>query len=755
MSAISSFQVGVELANCIGSSARTNIKEEIVNLIENENITSIFVLAATFIRITREQSIVNTQNQNVSSIHSKSNASNSGDHNVIQQNLNLSSIDNSQLFNLSNYGKENLLAVFVPNSIISILADEIKLIQEISNQSNAVNNYMHDSCNQNCVIHLNSKLTEDLKKLSNQIHPVLAKLDIRGIVLAQPLKLESNLCGTEDETAHKNKHAQPLLKETNLYPTSAPAVMNVILYQFPLISKQKLIHHNIKESESTQLNDDLASLNSIITNIDGEVMRGAPEAVIKTFQVSSLQFEEHEQNRSPQIFAQHSNQNYINLSKKSPIETNNMQIPSCPVCLYRIHPTFVGFPPIKDHQLCADDTHHRVLPTIDFNEHNTSPTSFFCTNMNLLIPWSYPSYCSACIIIDNYNSSQRDIVYNSVPTVSNSFHNTANHGLQFSSNLSSTSNLSSAIQTQKCFKKPCCYECGMKETLWVCLICGTVGCSRHSQFHAGKHFHETGHRFSLELVTQRIWDYAADSFVQRNDILACQSQLSTYYSQFDRNTSNHRNITTQQCSANQHNPFNSSNLLESCHTHSSYLTQYHQSHFNPPKKTIMISEEYEALIHSALEDQAHYFEGEITRLRAELAGQQVIQEGDKSTDEETQEIEELRKYIENLRSNIDCLSQELVKDQALEARLRLNSHRLLRDQAGSQELLKQLQEDASKMHEEGKFQIEELEQQIQDLTANLRMMKQIAQNEELNNAQIFGTASKAPKRGKKSRRSRK
>ena len=53
------------------------------------------------------------------------------------------------------------------------------------------------------------------------------------------------------------------------------------------------------------------------------------------------------------------------------------------------------------------------------------------------------------------------------------------------------------------------------EDVWICLICGTVGCGRYAKGHAYDHFKQTDHCFSLEIKTQRVWDYINDEFVHR------------------------------------------------------------------------------------------------------------------------------------------------------------------------------------------------------------------------------------------------
>ncbi|KAJ3708069.1 hypothetical protein LUZ61_011774 [Rhynchospora tenuis] len=60
-----------------------------------------------------------------------------------------------------------------------------------------------------------------------------------------------------------------------------------------------------------------------------------------------------------------------------------------------------------------------------------------------------------------------------------------------------------------------CSICGQSENLWLCVICGFVGCGRYKEGHAVRHWKETQHCYSLELETQRVWDYVGDNYVHR------------------------------------------------------------------------------------------------------------------------------------------------------------------------------------------------------------------------------------------------
>eukprot|EP01135_Chromosphaera_perkinsii_P011360 Nk52_evm5s2391 gene=Nk52_evmTU5s2391 len=57
--------------------------------------------------------------------------------------------------------------------------------------------------------------------------------------------------------------------------------------------------------------------------------------------------------------------------------------------------------------------------------------------------------------------------------------------------------------------------CDSQDNLWMCLICGNIGCSRYTDGHAFRHFLDTQHTYVMELETQRVWDYAGDNYVHR------------------------------------------------------------------------------------------------------------------------------------------------------------------------------------------------------------------------------------------------
>lgn len=74
------------------------------------------------------------------------------------------------------------------------------------------------------------------------------------------------------------------------------------------------------------------------------------------------------------------------------------------------------------------------------------------------------------------------------------------------------------MQTPELLEDSSCMECvasASNDALWICLICGHIGCSRYHHGHAFEHYRDTHHCYAMQLGNNRVWDYVGDNFVHR------------------------------------------------------------------------------------------------------------------------------------------------------------------------------------------------------------------------------------------------
>jgi hypothetical protein len=450
-----------------------------------------------------------------------------------------------------------------------------------------------------------------------------------------------------------------------------------------------------------------AILNTIIEEINGLAMVGAPSTSIQIIPILGLSF--YVADSTPAQSAQtvlgfkldststHSN---TSVTSQAQVSSNKPQeIPLCPVCRFRIIPERLGLAPISPSQLCS---YHCDC---DSNGHGTN----FCDNMRFLSQWSYPTYCHPCHVLQD----------RLIQTGAEPFPWT-NSRIERVADVNWNANGEGDDERNQIK----CWTCGMEETLWVCLTCGVMGCGWYSKGHAERHFLEHNHPFSLELATQRIWDYETSSFVQRDDLLNCP-WMQKFLGAINR-------------AAYQGASFYGNSLNNEEHLSISGGKLLHAGDGTAPKKAMTLGDEYEALLQSSLEDQTQYYEGKIAHLRAELTGQSIDREI--ISEEEKIQMRALELDIVKLREDVEKQSKLLLEVQRQEAGHKAKYKTMLRKQSIGKDLLQKIKEESGHERESGKHEIDDMQQQISDLTANLMMRQQIAQSQELSNAQIFGTS---------------
>ena len=127
--------------------------------------------------------------------------------------------------------------------------------------------------------------------------------------------------------------------------------------------------------------------------------------------------------------------------------------------------------------------------------------------------------------------------------------------------------------------EPTCSVCASTSSVWVCLICGNLGCGRYDSAHAYAHYETTSHCYAMDISTQHVWDYAGDGYV-------------------------HRLIQSK--------PDSSSHLIDQPrHENEAFRSEGGDS--VPREKMESMAAEYTYLLTSQLEGQRRYFEEQVER----------------------------------------------------------------------------------------------------------------------------------------------
>ncbi|KAI8387329.1 hypothetical protein BD560DRAFT_468721 [Blakeslea trispora] len=181
-----------------------------------------------------------------------------------------------------------------------------------------------------------------------------------------------------------------------------------------------------------------------------------------------------------------------------------------------------------------------------------------------------------------------------------------------------------------------CTICKTSDNLWVCLICGHIGCGRYNGAHAYDHYRQTSHLYSLEISTQRVWDYAGDNYVHRLVQNAVDGKLVE--------------LPNHTASSNEQNL-----------NHAVGVTICFRLYL---EKVEAMSLEYSYMLTSQLDSQRIYFENQMEALTAQLSQltsqtRCLLAESDK-TKAENKQIEDMN---EKKKKQIDEMTLEKQKSE--------------------------------------------------------------------------------------------
>ncbi|PKU87167.1 BRCA1-associated protein-like isoform X1 [Dendrobium catenatum] len=214
---------------------------------------------------------------------------------------------------------------------------------------------------------------------------------------------------------------------------------------------------------------------------------------------------------------------------------------------------------------------------------------------------------------------------------------TCDHSFQCSCILKWANSSCSVCQfCQEHSAKPVCLLCETSENLWICVICGFVGCGRYKEGHAFRHWKDTQHCFSLDLETQRVWDYAGDNYVHRINQSRCDDE-------FFKMKSN--------CRSN-------GNHCESC----AFIEDSEISAALLSSKVEVIMDEYNRLLASQLENQRVYYETVLEDAKKKRE-RNISEDVDRAVGLKMQDIQlEIEKVFKE-KKNFAEINENLMKSQ--------------------------------------------------------------------------------------------
>ncbi|KAL4072959.1 hypothetical protein V8B97DRAFT_1869616 [Scleroderma yunnanense] len=282
-----------------------------------------------------------------------------------------------------------------------------------------------------------------------------------------------------------------------------------------------------------------------------------------------------------------------------------------------------------------------------------------------------------------------------------------------------------------------CADCSSTTNLWICLICGNIGCGRYGRAHAHAHYQNTTHLYALELETQRVWDYAGDGYVHR----LIQNKADGKLVELPSAASSMGSVTRDDLGP----------------THADTLSA---------EKIEAIGIEYSYLLTSQLDSQRAFYEEQTTQLSSQV--EELRGMVDKlSRDIERQQAEAQERELQRHREEeekLDSVYREKVRAEKKAEKIaelaRKFERELKEERAVSEGLLKNLGtmkekvEQSEKQREEYDAKITELQDQLRDVMIFLEARSKIEEGEGIEAEAAGGSVQLPPaatrkKKGKK------
>ena len=263
-------------------------------------------------------------------------------------------------------------------------------------------------------------------------------------------------------------------------------------------------------------------------------------------------------------------------------------------------------------------------------------------------------------------------------------------------------------------------------SLWMCLLCGHVGCSRYIGGHAYKHWQDSGHGYCLSVSTQRVWDYVREEYVHR--LVRSKHDGKLVELRGSRRKQRTRRPTQQQQQQQEEEvEADADSSFEALET----------SELSTSLKLEELLIEYNYLLSSQLDKQRQYYQQQIAHIDRDAGHRLHVQQAT---------LQQLSLQQLSLAQQLSSLQAELAEKE-LELRLADEEHARLRadwdklrrmndklsaKQAEARKAVEREQgrreEDDERLLRDKDGEIKELEEQLRDLTFFVRTQKQVNQS---------------------------
>jgi len=270
-------------------------------------------------------------------------------------------------------------------------------------------------------------------------------------------------------------------------------------------------------------------------------------------------------------------------------------------------------------------------------------------------------------------------------------------------------------------QEDCCITCGANQNLWICLICGNVGCGRYDDAHAFEHYKTTSHCYAMDIETQRVWDYVGDGYVHR----------------LIQNKSDGKLVELPSAFARSDGPHSEGDLV-------------------PREKLENIGMEYTYLLTSQLESQRQYFEEQVAKSADKASSATAAAE--KATAEAVAATTALKGIEEKYRALsedvVPALEKAKTRTEAKAQKLQELAGRMQKEWKEEKEVNEGLLERVRFLDNENKErekEITDLKEQLRDLMFFLQARKTLENaSEDVQEGTL--TVADAPKEDKKKKK---